>query len=392
VLPLTTIHDLPTPALLVDLDRLEANLRSMQDRADVQGVALRPHIKTHKSLAIARRQRDLGARGITCAKPSEAAVFVDGGFDDVRIAYPLASEHHFAAVGALAKRARISFCVDTLEGARAASRFFSRHGEVAEVLLKVDCGYGRVGVLWDDPGAVALAAAIAELPGLRLAGILTHAGHAYHGASAGESARAALERVAGEERDRMLDVAGRLRAAGLGAEPPFEISIGSTPTAVVFESIRSDDGLAVTEIRPGNYAFFDLTALGLGACSLEQCALTVLATVVSLHPAGGGGQRGALDAGKKVLTSDQPPGAVGFGLLLADAQGMLPLDDAELHGLSEEHGWLRLPAGRPMKVGDRLRLVPNHSCVVASTQDRLYLVRGEEVVEACSVDARGRVT
>lgn len=389
---MATIHDLPTPALLVDLDRLEANLRSMQSRADEQGVALRPHIKTHKSLAIARRQRDLGARGITCAKPSEAAIFVDGGFDDVRIAYPLASEHHFATVGELAKRARISFCIDTLEGARAASHFFSRHGESIDVLLKVDCGYGRVGVPWDDLGATALAAATGELPGLHLVGILTHAGHAYHGASPGESARAALERVAAEERDRMLDLAGRLRAAGLVSAPSFEISIGSTPTAVVFESVRSDDGLAVTEIRPGNYAFFDLTARGLGACSLEQCALTVLATVVSLHAAGGGGQRGAIDAGKKVLTSDQPLGAGGFGLLLADAQAMLPLDDAELPALSEEHGWLRLPAAARMKVGDRVRLVPNHSCVVASTQDRLYLVRGEEVVETCRVDARGRVT
>lgn len=389
---MATIHDLPTPALLVDLDRLEANLRSMQSRADEQGVALRPHIKTHKSLAIARRQRDLGARGITCAKPSEAAIFVDGGFDDVRIAYPLASEHHFATVGELAKRARISFCIDTLEAARVASHFFSRHGESIDVLLKVDCGYGRVGVPWDDPGATALAAATAELPGLHLVGILTHAGHAYHGASPGESARAALERVAAEERDRMLDVAGRLRDAGLVSAPPFEISIGSTPTAVVFESDRSDDGLAVTEIRPGNYAFFDLTAHGLGACSLEQCALTVLATVVSLHPAGGGGQRGAIDAGKKVLTSDRPLGAGGFGLLLADAQAMLPLDGAELPALSEEHGWLRLPAGARINVGDRVRLVPNHSCVVASTQDQLYLVRGEEVVETCRVDARGRVT
>lgn len=387
------ITDLPTPALLVDLDRLEASLGAMQVRADAQGVALRPHIKTHKSLAIARRQRELGCRGITCAKPSEAAVFVDGGFGDVRIAYPLVAEHHFATVATLMERARISFCVDTLEGARAASRFFSAEGRSAEVLLEVDCGYGRVGVEWDDPGVPSLAAEIAELPGLELRGILTHAGQAYHGPTGEESPRGALERVATEERDRMLDLAARLRAGGVVSdERRFEISVGSTPTAVVFENARRDGGLTVTEIRPGNYAFFDLTAVGLGACTLEDCALTVLSTVISVHRTSDGALRGAIDAGKKVLTSDQRIGSAGFGLLLDDAGAMTPLPGAELPALSEEHGWIRLAAGTGMEVGQRVRLVPNHSCVVASTQDRFYLVRGDEVVETCSVDARGRVT
>jgi D-serine deaminase-like pyridoxal phosphate-dependent protein len=389
-----SIDDLPTPALLVDVDRLEASLRSMQARADAEGVALRPHIKTHKSLAVAGRQRALGCRGITCAKPSEAAVFVDGGFDDVRIAYPLVSENHFAAVAQLMERARVSFCVDTLDGARAASRFFARHGrQSAEVLLKVDCGYGRVGVAWDDPGAPDIAAAIAALPGLELTGILTHAGHAYNGPQGDESQRDALVRVAAEERDHMLELATRLRVAGVIADGrPFEISIGSTPTAVVFEGARRDDGLAVTEIRPGNYAFFDLTAVSLGACSLADCAFTVLATVISLRPGPDGGLRGAIDAGKKVLTSDQHAGAAGFGLLLADAQTMTPLAGATLPALSEEHGWLRLEPGVELAVGDRVRLVPNHSCVVASTQDRFHLVRGDDVIETCTVDARGRVT
>ncbi len=386
------IDDLPTPCLLVERARLDANLERMQARATANRVALRPHTKTHKALAVARHQRGLGARGIAVAKPGEAEVFVEGGFDDVRLAYTVVGRGKHERLLVLMDRARLSFCVDTLEGARAASAVYAAQGKQADVLLEIDVGYGRCGVRWDDPGLPVFAGRIGELPGLRLVGILTHAGHAYHGPHDGETKEAALHRVMAEERDRMLETAARLRKAGVpGATPgSFEISIGSTPTMVVFEN-REREGFAVTEIRPGNYVFYDAMQVSLGAATLQDCALTVLTTVVSKHRDAVGRDRLFLDAGKKILTADAGRFTEGHGVILYNPADMVPHPHARLVGLSEEHGWVQVRGGATFAVGDRLRVVPNHACVAVNTQDTLYLVAGDEVVHAWPVDARGQV-
>ena len=190
------LTDLDTPALLVERRRLDANLRRMQATAETHGVALRPHLKTHKSVALARLQRDLGARGVTVAKPEEAEVFAEAGFDDVRLAYCVVGEAKWARLHRLmARGVRVSFCVDTVEGARLASAFFERHGAVAEVLIEVDTGHGRCGIVWDDPDASALAEAVRDLPGLKLVGLLTHGGQGYFGPDEGETPAAALVRA-----------------------------------------------------------------------------------------------------------------------------------------------------------------------------------------------------
>lgn len=387
------LDDLATPALLVERSRLRDNLARMQQTADDGGAALRPHTKTHKSVAIARMQREQGARGITVAKPSEAEVFVDAGFDDVRIAYAVVGPHRHAQVHRLMERARLSFCVDTVAGAEQASAFYAAHDTTADVLMEVDVGHGRCGVPWDDArGTVALAERITALPGLQLCGILTHAGQAYQGPRADETPEEALRRVAHDEHHRMLAVACRLREAGVAGVAPgaFEISVGSTPTMAGFEPAERD-GFRLTEVRPGNYVFYDAMQVGLGAAGWTDCALTALATVVSGRRDADGTERLYLDAGKKVLTSDTSRHAAGHGQLLYNAVHMRVMPHARISNLSEEHGWVEVPGGATFDVGDRVRCVPVHACTAVATQDRLVLVDGEEVVGELEVDARGCV-
>lgn len=390
------LADLDTPCLLVEQRRLSANLRRMQARAEAQGVALRPHLKTHKSVALARRQVEGGARGVTVAKPGEAEVFAEAGFDDIRLAYCVFGTAKWARLHRLmARGVRVSFCLDTVEGARAASAFFAERGAEAEVLTEVDTGHGRCGVAWDNPDAPDLARAVRDLPGLRLAGLLTHGGQGYVGPAEGETKHAALVRTMTEERDRLLALAVRLHEAGL-LDPDAELSVGSTPTMSVFENAEATSAggvpFRITEIRPGNYAFHDQEQVALGAAKLGDCALTVYATVVSKQPDERGGSHLFLDAGKKVLTSDTGYGTEGYGVLLYDPDRMRPLPHADLFALSEEHGWVRVPGAATLDVGDRVRVVPNHACVVVNTQDELVVVDGEQVVARWAVDARGAVT
>ena len=382
-----TVEDLTTPALLIDEDRLMSNVRRMAERAETAGVALRPHTKTHKSVAIARRQIEAGASGITVAKIGEAEVFASAGFEDIRIAYPVVGADRYERVAGLAKKSRISFTVDTEAGARGAAEWFSAAGLSVDVLVEIDTGHGRCGARWDDEEVVRLALLVEELPGVRMAGILTHAGHSYAGPGPSELHEDRLRRISAQERDRMLDAAARIRAAGVD---PGDISIGSTPTATFFEP-REHDGLSITEIRPGNYVFLDMIQVNLKAAELPDCALTVVATVVSKRRDRDGTERVFLDAGGKVLTSDKGYGCEGFGQILYNTRTMTPLPHAELAGLSEEHGWVRVGGGATLEIGDRVFIVPNHACVAVNTQDRMHLVRDGEVVETLDVDARGRV-
>jgi D-serine deaminase-like pyridoxal phosphate-dependent protein len=254
----------------------------------------------------------------------------------------------------------------------------------------VDVGHGRCGVHWsDDAAAVTLARRVASLPGLRLAGILTHAGQAYNGPSDGETEDEALRRVARHERDRMLSVASTLtETEGLGATPEtFEISVGSTPSMTAFENAERN-GLRVTEIRPGNYVMHDAIQVGLGAAAVDDCALTVLTTVISTQAKPDGPARAFIDAGKKVFTTDAGSGTEGYGLVLAEAAEMVPHSTARVDHLSEEHGWLTVPDDAGLTVGDRLRIVPNHACVTVANQDRLHVVDGDAVVDAWTVAPR----
>jgi D-serine deaminase-like pyridoxal phosphate-dependent protein len=266
-----SIADLTTPALLLDLDVLEKNLSRMQERANRLGVALRPHGKTHKCPEIAKRQIELGAIGLTVATLKEARAFASAGITDLTWAFPLPPCHAGAAV-ALARAITLRLVVDSGEAVDALlAAGAGKDSPPVHVWLKVDCGYHRAGV---DPGsgyAATLAQRLATEPPLVFDGILTHSGHAYDVASSEEAAR-----VAEEERSVMTSFAGKLREGGI---PVPGISVGSTPA---MSAVKNLDG--VTEIRPGNYAFYDGAQWAMGSCGLDDCAVTVLASVISHQP------------------------------------------------------------------------------------------------------------
>lgn len=390
-MPALSLHDLQTPAILIDAPRLAANIKRMQARADQNGVALRPHTKTHKSVRIAQMQQQAGAQGFTVAKTGEAETLVAAGFMDIRLAYPIVGEEkHQRLLKLIQQGARISFCVDTQAGALAASDFYAAHGLQAEVLVEVDVNYGRTGVPWNRQTSIDFVKWVRRLAGLKLTGILCHAGQSYHGPEHdAEPLDKALMRVAKEERGMMLSFASRLKAAGAADPLDFEISIGSTPSVRYFEQQTRDD-FRITEIRPGNYVFHDATMVALEACGGMECALTVLSTVVSKQRNLRGQEKLYLDAGKKILTSDARFGAAGYGQVLYNPNRTLPNPHTRIVALSEEHAWVQVAGGATMEVGDRVRILPNHACVVVNTQNQMYLVEGETVLETLAIEGRGR--
>ncbi|MBE0593862.1 MAG: alanine racemase [Gemmatimonadales bacterium] len=354
-----TIHDLPTPALLLDLDVLDANLRWMADRTGELGVALRPHIKTHKCIEIGRRQRELGARGVTVSTLAEAATFAAHGFEDITWAFPV-SPNRAAEIRSLADRVTLRLVVDSPEAVAALEQL----GIPLHVWLKVDCGYHRAGVDPASPHAVALAERLAAAPALTFDGILSHSGHAYDGPS-----RAEVRRAAEQERDTMVSFAASLEDRGIAVPG---VSVGSTPAMSVIDHLEG-----VTEARPGNYAFFDYTQVVLGSCGVRNCAVTVLATVISSQPGAG---HSVTDAGALALSKDTGHAAAPdatMGEVFADyAAGTLE-PSIHLTSLSQEHG--KLSAALP--VGNRVRILPNHSCLTVACFDAYHVVHGEDVID-----------
>jgi D-serine deaminase-like pyridoxal phosphate-dependent protein len=337
----------------------------MAERARAAGVALRPHGKTHKLLEVGRRQLEAGARGLSLAKTSEAEVFAAAGFDDIFVAYPVVGADKGRRLLALAERIRLAVGVDSVDGARTLGDVFAAAGRRLDVRLKIDSGLHRVGVLPEQ--AVSVARAIAELPGLQLTGVFTHAGHAY-----GEAEAKGIAAVAQHEGGTVSAVAEAVRRAGLEIR---DVSVGSTPTARHAMTVPG-----VTECRPGNYVYHDASQVSLGTCGLEDCAMTVVATVVSV-PAP---DRAVLDAGSKTLSTDPlRPRADGHGWVIGRK--------ARVSKLSEEHGVLAVEEGERFRVGERVRVLPNHACVVSNLHDRVLAVRGERVEAEWRVAARGRV-
>ena len=373
------LADLPTPQVLIDHTRAMNNIARVQALASASGARLRPHAKTHKSPTVARWQIDAGAAGIACAKIGEAEVFADAGITDIRLPYPI-NPANAPRLLALMDRASISIIVDHPDVVRGWSEAMQRAGRTLDVLIKVDVGFHRCGI---DPAGDALGfvQSVSSLPGLRLRGLLSHAGHAYHAASEEE-----LRAIAAQEAATLADLRERAAASGIALD---EISVGATPT------LRFSAGQpGVTELRPGNYVYFDRTQVALGAASLDDCALTVMATVVAKHPG-----RIILDCGSKTLTNDQARGIAaspGYGAVLAGESDALDyareIDETLLvERLSEEHATVRVTGSTRLEPGDRVRILPNHSCVVSNLVDVVRLVDGDQVIDTLPVAARGRI-
>jgi D-serine deaminase-like pyridoxal phosphate-dependent protein len=360
------ISELDTPCLLVDLDRLEANLNRMAQVARAADLQLRPHTKTHKTPQIMRMQLERGAVGITVAKVGEAEVMAEAGATDIFIANQIVGQQKLERLVALAGRVKLSVGVDSAEVAAPISMAGARAGVRIPVLIEIDSGLKRCGVL--PEAAVDLARYINTLPGISLVGLFTYGGQVYAARSDNEVAGvAAYEcRTMSELASKIAPIAGR----------ELKISGGSTPTS---RHYTAECGL--TEIRPGTYVFNDRTQIDRWAAKPGDCALTVLATVVSTPEAG----RAVLDAGGKALAADLAPESSGHGMLKED-------NAAVLVKLNEEHGFLDLSqASVKLRVGDKVQVIPNHSCVVANLFDEMVAVRGGEMVERWPVAARGKL-
>ena len=376
---MTAVHlsELLTPAVLIDRGRARANIARMQAAASARAIRLRPHAKTHKSPVVGRWQLEAGAVGICCAKLGEAEVFAEAGFTDIRLPYPLNPSNAARVVALLDRGVQLSFIVDHPAVARGWSEAMRAVRREVDVLVKVDVGFHRCGIDPHAPGAAAFVCEVARLQGLRLRGLLSHAGHSYHATSAAE-----IEGIARDEALALGRLASAVRAEGIAVE---EISVGATPTARF--SVHQE---GITELRPGNYVYFDRTQVALGAATLADCALTVLATVVT-KPAP---DRLILDCGSKTLAADAARGAghpQGYGVVCRDLTVTAPDPALLIERLSEEHATVKVTGGTALEPGDRVRVLPNHSCVVSNLVDQAWLVEGERVIEPLVVAARGRI-
>jgi D-serine deaminase-like pyridoxal phosphate-dependent protein len=374
----TTISAMDTPRVLLDRAVLLDNIRRMGDLAEANGLVLRPHAKTHKCVEIARLQQEEGATGLTVAKVEEAIVFLRAGIGSLTLAYPLVDP---AKLDRLLDAARtygreLHLLADSLEGINVLSDGAARHNVTLNVFLKIDVGLGRCGVCADDPRMVPLAAGIARGKKLKLAGLLSHAGHAY-----AANGTQAVQSIAETERLHMMQARDRLTEAGITTR---EISVGSTPTVLAAESFQG-----ISEIRPGNYVFLDRTQMRLGVARPEEVALSVAATVVSANQ-----DFFIIDAGSKTLSSDGgahgSSGPGGFGLAFIPEEFPREGRGLVIEKLSEEHGFVRRDE-RELPLGTRLRILPNHACPVANLADSYLILSPNGETEEWLVAARGKV-
>ena len=350
---------LDTPAMLVDLDIAEANIASMAAFARRAGLRLRPHVKTHKSLAMARRQLEAGAAGLCVATVSEAEVFAAAGAD-LMLAYPVVGARKLSRLAGVCRTVPVTLVADSAPVIDGYREVASQAGRTLTVLVEVDTGMRRVGAA---PDAVPeLAALAAKSAGLEFGGILTHAGHAHDAPG-----QLGIEQVARAEAALMGDVRADLEQAG------HEVRVVSAGSSLTARYLTADDG--ITEIRPGTYIYNDLRTLGCWSCTAEQIAVAMLATVVST---GDGGARVTVDAGSKTLTTTTDP-VYGYGHLIGRP-------DPTVARLSEEHGVLTVTGPAPA-VGDLVRILPVHVCVWSDLQPEVYGTRHGEIVERISVDA-----
>ena len=354
---MTEITEIDTPAVLIDLDRVESNLSRAQLHADRHGLKLRPHIKTHKLPRFAQRAIELGAVGITVQKLGEAEVFADAGIADMLLTFPIIGAAKLARLRALHERITIRVVADSSQCVAGLSNAFQTSAKPLGVLVECDTGMGRCGVQ-SPHQALELARTIMASPGLRFLGLMT-----YPAAGKYQAAAQWLAHAKTLFRDEGIAV-------------PV-ITTGGTPDLWH----AGEEGVA-TEYRPGTYIYMDRSQVAVGAASYDDCALRVLATVVSRPTA----DRAIIDAGSKALTSDLI-GLVGHGYVVSHPE-------AKVVGLSEEHGTLDVsacPNGGP-NIGDQVAIIPNHCCPVTNLFDHVHLVRDGQLVETVPVAARGRVT
>jgi D-serine deaminase-like pyridoxal phosphate-dependent protein len=344
-----------TPCAVIDMDKVERNIARVQAACAAAGVANRPHIKTHKSPMLAKMQIAAGASGVTCQKLGEAEVMADAGIDDILISYNLIGEEKMARLGALQAKANITIAADNPVVIAGLPQAANISGRPLSVVVECDTGRKRAGV--ETPAdAVALARRIASSKGLTFAGFMF-----YPTESGWADAQSFFDQARAGVREHGLDAT--------------MVSTGGTPNLKNLGSLKG-----ATEHRPGTYIYNDRMQVAAGVATWDDCALNIYSTVVSRAAP----ERGILDAGSKTLTSDTG-GLDGFGLILEHPE-------ARIARFAEEHGFLDLSRSntRP-NIGDVVRIVPNHVCVVVNMMDEVVMVRGDEIIGTLPIAARGKL-
>jgi D-serine deaminase-like pyridoxal phosphate-dependent protein len=366
------LSELPTPALVLDVRRVRRNAARMQARVEGMGARLRPHVKTHKCVEVARLQTSARSPALTVSTLAEARWFAARGLTDLTYAVPIEPGKFDAAIELAGDCERLALLTDDARVPAQLNAAARAANVTLDLFLKVDCGYHRCGVEPETKEAFEIPRRIMDASHLRFAGILTHAGHSYHSRDLAE-----LRALASHERDLMVEFAAALRASGI---PVPVVSIGSTPTISTVEHLEGVD-----EARPGNYIFFDAFQATLGSCRFEDCALTVLASVVHRDAAR---RKVVIDAGAVALSKDRGAAdrdpACGYGRVL-DLEGRdLKLRVTSLsqeHGMIEAHGDNNDAPFEELMVGTRLRILANHSCLTAAQHPHYNVLDGERIVD-----------
>jgi D-serine deaminase-like pyridoxal phosphate-dependent protein len=363
------LHTIRTPSLVLDVERVKRNAEAMSARVKQLGASLRPHVKTHKCVEVARIQTAGATGGITVSTLAEARAFAAHGFRDITYAVPIEPGKFDEAIELSKLCERLALITDDASIPPLLDTSAHRAGVALDLFLKVDCGYHRCGVEPQSHEALEIPRLINDAAALRFAGLLTHAGHSYHARS-----REEMLAIATQERDLLSELAARLRVDGI--EVP-SVSVGSTPTITHVDHLEGVD-----EARPGNYIFFDAFQATLGSCSFDDCALTVLAAVVHRDRAR---RRVVLDAGAVALSKDRGPlefdSECGYGRVL-------DLDGNELGlrvgSLSQEHGEVQVEDAEllnRLNVGARVRVLANHSCLTAAQHAHYHVLEAGRIVD-----------
>ncbi len=366
------LFKIPTPALLVDRTKLERNINQMVEKTQSQQVALRPHIKTHKCLNVATLQQDAGCQGITVSTLKEAEIFGKHGFTDIVYAVPI-EPTKFPKFFAINNYISLKAVVDSTSAIARFNQEAVEKKQMVEVLVQVDMGYHRCGVNPSSPSSIEIVKRIIEASNLEFKGILTHAGNSYSCSS-----ESCIKQVAEKEQDVMIEFSKKLTNEGEEFHPEI-VSIGSTPTISLCDRIRPE----ITEVRPGNYVYYDYTQVKLGSCKITDCALTVLASVIGKFDG-----RIVIDAGATALSKDRGPTHIepqnGYGKIFEDYQEGILDDRAVFRDLAQEHGKVSLDTGSPLNeltIGDKVRILPNHSCLTNNLFRKAQVLEGNNIVD-----------
>lgn len=362
------MYNIDTPALLLDADQMEKNMMDIIQFAEKYNVAYRPHIKTHKSIDIAKKQIEFGAIGVTVATVGEAEVMANGGIMDILIAYPIATRLKLKRIEKVMQKSKVTIAVDSVTQATLLNDYFKESQQRLNVWIKVNSGLNRCGV--EPNEVVKLASHINTSSFLILNGIFTHAGHSYAANTEQE-----IDEIAAKEAGVVLESVVLCEAAGI--DIPHR-SIGSTPTFKKAGKIKG-----ITEIRPGNAIFFDMVQVGLNVATIEQCALTVLSTVGSKQAG-----RIVIDAGSKTLNLDR--GAHGNESVVGHGY-IKEYPEIIIDRLSEEHGIIAHGGEVDVEITDQITIIPNHACTVVNLFDNYIVHRKGKIINKWKVDARGRV-